>query len=176
MLAMIFNVDKLRKRQLRAAEGYLSLGMPDHALEALNQLTEDTALDLECLLLRGDALRVKQTHADALVCFRKAHEVDPENLDAFLGMAWCHKRLGQVDLSIIALRQAQQSHPEVPIVLYNLSCYYALDHQKEHALSWLGRALRKNPEFLKLIPEETDFDSLRDDPDFRHLLALFEDR
>jgi len=171
---MIFNVEKQRKGCCRAAEGYLSLGMPEHALDALNQLP-GADHDLEVLLLRGDALRVKQDHQNSLDCFLRAHSLHPENLDALLGMAWCYKRLGRVDLSIESLRLACQSHSDVPIVLYNLACYYALSGDKEHALSWLGRALRMNPELLKLISDETDFDRLRNDTDFQHLLHLFQE-
>ena len=70
------------------------------------------------------------------------------------------------------MRIAYEHHPKVPIVLYNLSCYYALAGDKDHALSWLGRALRMNRSMVKLVPEETDFDALRNDPDFQHLLEL----
>jgi len=52
-------------------------------------------------------------------------------------------------------------------VLYNLACYFALASDKVHALSWLGRAIRMESSLRELIPDETDFDSLRDDADFR---------
>jgi tetratricopeptide (TPR) repeat protein len=126
-------------------------------------------------MLRGDALRAKLDHDQALDCFRQAHELDPESLDAMLGMAWCFKRIDRVDQSIETMRLALQAHPKVPIVLYNLACYYSLAGNKEQALSWLGRALRMNRSIAKLIPEETDFDPLRNDPDFRHLLELSAD-
>jgi hypothetical protein len=53
-----------------------------------------------------------------------------------------------------------------------MSCYLALDGSREQALSWLGRALRMDRTLCKLVPGETDFDSLRNDSDFRHLLEL----
>ncbi len=168
---MIFNLARKRQRHLQAAEGYLSLGMPDHALDALTQVS-DSESAVEWHLLRGDALRAKLEHHRALECFQRAHELDPKSLDALLGMAWCFKRTDRLDQSIESMRIAYQHHPTVPLVLYNLSCYYALANDKDHALSWLGRALRMNRSMVKLIPEETDFDSLRDDPDFQHLLEL----
>lgn len=172
---MIFNSERQRKRQLRAAEGYFSLGMHDHALEALTQIPDlsDSAFDYH--LLRGDVLRAKLQHHEALDCFRQAHELKPQNLDALMGMAWCFKRIDRVDQSIEMMRLAYQSHPKIPVVLYNLACYYSLARNKEQALSWLGRALRMDQSIGKLIPKETDFDPLRDDPDFKYLLELSAD-
>ncbi|MBS0203176.1 MAG: hypothetical protein JSS49_09780 [Planctomycetes bacterium] len=52
---MPFNTEKRRQKQLLAAEGYLSLGMPDHALQALKQVSDPGHSAYKCLLLRGDA-------------------------------------------------------------------------------------------------------------------------
>ena len=169
---MTLNSEARRKRYLQAAEGYFTLGMPDHALEALKQVAPADNTDFEWLMLRGDILRVKQQHDQALACFQAAHSLRPKSLEVLLGMAWCFKRTGSLDRSIECMQQAYESHPDQPIVLYNLSCYYALDGQKPQALSWLGRAVRMDRSFYKLIDDETDFDSLRNDPDFRHLMEL----
>lgn len=169
---MTFNPKRRRQRQLLAAEGYLALGMPDQALEAVTQASDPATPDFDCLMLRGDALRAKNDHHRALACFQQAHQLDPDNLDALMGMAWCYKRIDRVDQSIESMRQACQIHPKVPVVLYNLACYYSLAGCKEQALSWLGRALRMDRSYGKLVPLETDFDPLRNDPDFKRLLEL----
>ena len=169
---MIFNTEKRGKRELRAAEGYLSLGMPDHALEALKKVSDPGEAAFECHMLRGDALRIKLDFPQALNCFQQAHELNPRSLEALLGLAWCQKRIDRVDQSIASMRRAYEIHPTVPVVLYNLACYYSLAGRKEQALSWLGRALRMDRSFGKLIPDETDFDSLRRDPEFQRLLEL----
>ena len=70
------------------------------------------------------------------------------------------------------MKLAYQFHKSEPLVVYNMACYYALAGDKENALSWLGRSLRMDREFLHKIHDETDFDSLRNDPDFQHLLEL----
>jgi tetratricopeptide (TPR) repeat protein len=173
---MIFNTDKRQKRHLRAAEGFLSLGMPDHALDALKQISDPAEATVDLYLLRGDALRAKQEHELALACFQQAHELSSTSLEALMGMAWCHKRLDRLDQSIDCMRQAYQAHPTIPVVLYNMACYYSLAGNKEQALSWLGRALRMSPSLGKLVADESDFDPLRDDPDLKHLLTLLADR
>lgn len=169
---MIFDASKRMKRRMDAAQGYLMLDLPDRALRELDEIVHTDKATCECHLLRGEALRAKSDHHAALDAFRKALEVRPDNLSALMGMAWCFKRIDRLDQSIEAMQRAYESHKEVPVVLYNLACYYSLAGEKEPALSWLGRALRMDRSFTKLVPKETDFDSLRDDPDFLHLLEL----
>jgi tetratricopeptide (TPR) repeat protein len=169
---MIFDMARRRQRQLAAAEGYLALEMPDQALRELSEISDPGEAAFRCGLLRGEALRAKQDYRNALHSFQQASELEPDDLSALLGMAWCFKRIDRVDQSIEVMRQAYQAHPDVPVVLYNLACYYSLAREKDQALSWLGRALRMHQEFIKLISDETDFDPLRDDEDFQHLLQL----
>lgn len=72
------------------------------------------------------------------------------------------------------MEQAYQASPKQPIVLYNLSCYFSLAGDKAQALSWLGRALRIEPTLRELIPDESDFDPLRNDPDFQFVIGIDE--
>ncbi len=65
------------------------------------------------------------------------------------------------------MKDTYRVHRYEPIVLYNLACYLALAGEKEQALSWLGRSLRIQPSLRKLIPDDSDFDQLRHEPDFR---------
>jgi tetratricopeptide (TPR) repeat protein len=165
-------MDTRRQRQLRAAEGFLLLGMPDHALESLTHVSDPGDDAFLFCLLNGKALQAKRDHQQALNYYEQAHALKPDQLDTLLGMAWCYKRVDRLDQSIATMKIAYDSHPKVPVVLYNLACYYSLAGRKDQALSWLGRALRMNRGFCKLIAAESDFDPLRGDADFRHLLEL----
>ena len=169
---MIFDATRRARRRMAAAQGYLMLDLPDQALRELDEIVDGDETTCEYHLLRGEALRAKSDHRAALDAFRKAHSASPEDLGALMGMAWCFKRIDRIDQSIETMQLAYESHKEVPVVLYNLACYYSLAGEKELALSWLGRALRMDRGFTKLVPKETDFDSLRDDPDFLHLIEL----
>lgn len=169
---MPVNPEKLRFRQLKAAEGYLALNMPDHALRELDEVPEIGDEQYRVSMLRGEALQAKREHRMALDEFRLAHLDRPTDLHAMMGMAWCFKRIDQLPNAIDTMKLAYQFHKEVPVVLYNLACYYALAGEKENALSWLGRSLRMDRTLLAELRDETDFDSLRDDADFRHLIQL----
>ena len=171
---MIFDASRRLKRRMEAAQGYLMLDLADQALRELDEIDDAGEHAFQFHLLRGEALRAKTEHRRALDQFLMAHAIVPTDLSALMGMAWCYKRIDRLDQSIDTLRLAYESHAEVPVVLYNLACYYSLAGDKEQALSWLGRALRMDRSFLKLVPHETDFAPMRDDPDFAHLLELTE--
>ncbi len=55
--------------------------------------------------------------------------------------------------------------------LYNLACCEALAGRKEDAIGHLRIAFEKRPSLRDLAKEDTDFDSLRDEPAFRELFA-----
>ncbi len=55
--------------------------------------------------------------------------------------------------------------------LYNLACCEALAGRKEDAIGHLRIAFEKRPSLRDLAKEDTDFDSLRDEPAFRELVA-----
>ena len=169
---MIIDASRRTKRRMDAAQGYLMLDLPDRALRELDEILRSDEVTYEYHLLRGEALRAKSDHPAALDSFHKALQIRPDDLGSLMGLAWCFKRIDLLDQSIETMLRAYESHKDVPVVLYNLACYYSLAGEKDLALSWLGRALRMDRGFTKLVPRETDFDRLRDDPDFLHLIEL----
>jgi tetratricopeptide (TPR) repeat protein len=156
-----------RERRLEAARGYLFLDMPDHALRELRDIGDPEECVYESNCLRGEALRQKKNFEAALAAFREADRAHPDSLDVLIGIAWCQKRIDRLPEAIATMEHAYAVAPEEPIVLYNLSCYHALAGDKSNALSFLGRAVRMDGSLRRLIPDERDFDSLRQDPHFR---------
>jgi tetratricopeptide (TPR) repeat protein len=159
-----------RHKLLEAARGYLLLDMPDHALEQLDAIGGGH-LPFAVNQLRGECLRQKQDYPAALGAYRRAHAQKPDDLPVLMGMAWCFKRVHRLDEAITAMEQANRLSPNEPIIMYNLACYFALAGNKTQALSWLGRALRSEKSLRKLIPDESDFDALRNDPDFQFVIG-----
>ena len=56
---------------------------------------------------------------------------------------------------------------------YNLACLYALRNRKEEALKYLDHVLSRAEVSVKLVEEDNDWNSLRDDPDFKRLLSQY---
>lgn len=163
-----------REKLLEAARGYLALDMPTQAIAQLDAIRDPERCPFDAHHLRGEALRQRTDYESALVEFRKALAVQPDDLSVLLGMAWCYKRVDRLDQAIAVTERAYRSAPEQAIVLYNLACYYALDGNKAQSLSWLGRALRMEKALRDLIADESDFDLLRSDPDFQFIAGAHE--
>jgi len=166
-----FILDQIRRRHLlREAEGYLELQLFDRALEVLDRLPENDRQSFHALLIRAEILRHMEQHQSALEIFSKLVKQEPDNVDIRLAMGWCHKRVGRIDLACDDLEKAKLVDPDNALVLYNLACYYSLAGKKREALSHLEQALRRKPDLRELIDAESDFDPLRSDPDFIHLV------
>ncbi|MBI1348292.1 hypothetical protein GC163_18615 [bacterium] len=171
-MALLMASDRKDQRRLERAEGYLMLGMAEQALKELRSIADPTADAYTYHHHRADAFRLLERYAESLDEFQTCQMLQPDEVDVFMGLAWCYKRLGQLAHAIATTHDAVQAHPDEPVLLYNLACYYALSGQKSQALSWLGRALRKAPQLRELIDDETDFNPIRESAEFRKLLEL----
>ena len=163
---------KRHLRRLEAAEGYLLLEMAERSLTELNAIRGDnSAFAAEWHALYAEACRQLERFDDALVSYELASSLGPADARLLSGMAWCFKRIGQLPQAILAAERAYQADQTQAVLLYNLACYYTLADDKTMALSWLGRALRMDSSLCRRVPNEPDFDLLRDDQDFQFIVA-----
>jgi Flp pilus assembly protein TadD len=160
-----------RTRIEREAEGYLELGMPEHALQTLGRLGNPAAFDSRALYLWGEGLRTMQRYFEALMPLERAAKTAPDDIRVRIALGWCYKRTGRLDLAIDALEQALLVEPEEALLRYNLACYLSLAGQKRRALRYLSQALAINPAYRELVEAELDFEPLRADPEFQALCA-----
>lgn len=166
----------LDARFLLQAEGYLELELPVPALESLRRVSAKTRETFEWSFLCAEACRCMHRYEDALPLLDYCRKLRPEVIAVYINLGWCHKRVGQLPKAIDSLRAAhrqcltQESGEDHALVMYNLSCYYALAGQKNDMLYWLELALAKQPAYRKLIADESDFDAFRDDVDFQRLV------
>jgi Flp pilus assembly protein TadD len=158
-----------RMKMQREAEGYLELGMSQHALSSLSRIGDPAKFDSTGLYLWGEALRALERYEEAIVPLRRAADSAPENINIHLALGWCFKRVGRLSSAIEALEQALASEPNEPLLRYNLACYFSLAGNKARALRYLSQALAVAPGYRNLLDGESDFDSLRDDPEFQAL-------
>lgn len=165
--------DRIRHKQLeRQAEGYLELGLPQQALDALTRMRNPAAMSPHALFLQGEALRCLLRHHEALAPLSRAAQAEPDNVHVWLAMGWCYKRIARVDLAIRALERAIEAAPDDALIHYNLACYHSLDGNKRRALACLSQAFAIDPDYRGLVDSESDFDTIRSDPDFKALTRL----
>ena len=157
------------KRQLDEAEGYLMLNLPARALEILECRTDWATMQFEASFLTGEALRSLDRFRDALKPLELAAKLRPSEVGVAIALGWCYKRTHRLAQAIDALERAGRHNPGTPLLHYNLACYWSLAANPSKALDELSLALELEPGLRGLIAAETDFDSLRDDPEFLRL-------
>ena len=158
-----------RAKVLREIEGYLELGLAGRALCALGRLGDPTDFDVHTLRLWGEALRMLERYDEAIVPLQQAADAAPDDIRIRLGLGWCYKRTGHLDLAIESLERAVCCEPNKALLHYNLACYWSLAGSKRHALTCLSRAIRIDTSCVDMIDDEPDFDPIRFDPDFQAL-------
>ena len=83
-------------RQLTAADGYLELGMPAHALNELETIGDAGPLTPAVDFMTGLALKEQGQYGEAIVALQKAAiEIPvPHNRDVWLSLGECYRAAG----------------------------------------------------------------------------------
>ena len=177
-----------RKQLMRTAEGYLDLIMAfddcwpleqehrevlaERAIDALEKIKSPLGHKPYILYLKGQACRASSNYRKAVHHLQQSAQLDPDNIHTFLALGWCYKRMERTDLAIEAMETAVQIDNESAIAHYNLACYWALAQQVKMAVLHLSNAFDLNPEYRDFVDLESDFDSIREDPDFLSSLDM----
>lgn len=157
---------------LREAEGYLELGLPQMAIEALQKLDNPGTFKSKRLHLLGEAFRAQGRFKEAIEVLEASADGGPSRIDIYLALGWCYKRVDRLDLAIESLQKGLEVDSTQAILHYNLACYWSLAGNKDQALTCLAEALRREPDYREMISAEHDFDALRHDPDFQSLISV----
>ena len=64
-----------------------------------------------------------------------------------------------------------QSHPDNPLLLYNVACCESLAGDAAGALEHLRRAIELSDHCLFLAKDDSDFDPIRGEPAFQKLIG-----
>lgn len=159
------------RRVCTEAEGYLELGMPDHALDSLQRWGQHVHGDARGCYLMGETLRELERYREAIFPLRRCLELIPDDIHVAMALGWCFKRVGQLDEAIGALEHAIAVDPSEAVLHYNLACYWSLARNRRRALQCLAHALEIDGNFRELVCDEPDFDPIRLDPLFQALTA-----
>jgi hypothetical protein len=72
---------------------------------------------------------------------------------------------------VVARGQALVAETPTPTLLYNLACAESLTGRKEDALAHLRQAIERHGDFRTYAAGDSDFDAIRDEPEFRELVG-----
>lgn len=163
--------DARAQRWLSEAEGYMQLGLFEHSLERILAVETAGLMPFECAALRGSILREKEGFAEAIPYFETALKLRPGDMLATVGLGWCQKRIGRVDLAAKAYVEALKVHPNEALLYFNLACYLSLLGQAKDSVDALRRSFRIDKDYRELLRDEEDFDPIRTHPEFLQLMG-----
>jgi tetratricopeptide (TPR) repeat protein len=93
----------------------------------------------------------------------KAYEISPwEHAHIAQPLAAAGDPGGAADMMAAAL----EKHPDNAHVLYNTACFEALAGRRDDAIAHLREAVEHQPKAREWAAEDSDFDAIRDDPEF----------
>ena len=162
----------LLSRAIDEAEGYIDLGMKEHALRALQRRGALVHSDGRACYLLGEALRELDRYEEALLPLERSADLIPDDIRVLLALGWCYKRTGQLAKAIEALEKAVKVDASEGILHYNLACYWSLARNRTLALRYLAKALEIDTNFRDMIVTEPDFKAIRNDSAFIALTSV----
>jgi len=115
--------------------------------------------------------------ADSLATLRRGLEVaerhlelNPDDARALYLGAGAMVQLGERERGLDWTRRAYAIDSEDPGVLYNVACSYAQMDKHDEAMTCLEKAVQNGFGHREWFENDSDLDSLRDDPRFQTLL------
>ncbi len=146
---------------LRAALGWLELGLPEEALSELAALSARERMRRHALELRLLAeMEARRWNAAAdtgrLLCIK-----EPKEPRFFIHAAYCLHETGDTLAARDWLLKGPAALIEDPLFHYNLACYLAVLGERKRAKSHLERAFEMDASLRESAQEDSDLDALR---------------
>ncbi len=102
---------------------------------------------------------------------RRARRSRPSPWEDFF-VAYAELRAGDAERGRAAMRDALERDPDAWQGPYNAACFEALAGETDAALDYLRQAVERNAaEVKQYAPDDSDLDSIRDDPRYTELFA-----
>ncbi len=122
-------------RRLVAAEGYLELGMPEHALRELEVIDRQSPLHASAQYLRGWAFKDQELYNDAIGPLQQAAELipAPHNFAIWMLLSECFRSRGQEDVAVLVESFANSSRNNgegTPVLNVTVNVFAALGRPK----------------------------------------------
>jgi tetratricopeptide (TPR) repeat protein len=144
------------EQRLRAAEGYVELGMMLDAAAELEEVAPERRGESRVLALR---LRIYSSLHRWLLAQTVARTLairDPDNVQWAVSWAYATRRVDSINVARIILIEAVERLPGAAILHYNLACYECQLGDVEVAKARLKHAIQLDPIFrAKALDDET---------------------
>ncbi len=137
----------LTKQILRAASGWLELGMPDDALNELKNLPQENRCERTAMELRLAAEMALKNWKDAAETAKSLCIESVDDPHHFLHAAFCLHELGETLEAKKWLQRGPEILSEMALFHYNMACYLWTLGEKERAHNHLNQAFNMDDSF-----------------------------
>ena len=144
--------------------------------KAIEDYTEAIRLDPKLVVAfnnRGNAWSDKKDYDKAIKDYDEAIRLDPKYALAFNNRGASYAEKKQYDKAIKDYDEAIRLDPKYANAFYNKACCYSLQGKPDLAIENLAKSLELGYANFKHLEADTDFDSIRDDPRYKKLLAKY---
>jgi hypothetical protein len=159
--------NQLQLHTLRAALGWLELGLPREALEELDRLPEELLKkNADVLEVRWMILAQMKNWDEALITSCRLVAAAPDRASSWLHQAYATRRAidGGLENAYGILSGIVTDFPDEPTIPYNLACYTCqLKRPPEETMQWFERALAvgKPSELIEMALRDDDLAPVR---------------
>ena len=123
----------------------------------------------QCYLGMGLKEESDAMHRKSLRLIEERLDLNPDDARACQLGAALAARLGESEAAVDYARRALTINPDDPLLLYNISCMYALLGNPNEALDCLEKAVDKGYGQKDWVAHDSDLDSLRELPRFQRI-------
>lgn len=149
-------------RHLKAAVGYLGLGMPMDAWNELEQIDPEQRSRLDVLNVRLEVCRVLKKWELMVEIAQHLREMEPDDAGHLLNLAFAMRRFKDEQAAAEILEEAKGRFPQEGTIPYNLACYRAVAGQVEEAKVLLKQAIVLDADLRSKALDDPDLDGVWD--------------
>jgi adenylate cyclase len=150
------------------------------AIEFYGKAAEIRQEDYQCVLLQVSLLKgmgdLKGARAKAKEGLRKARaflKINPDDNRAWNMGASALQTLGKLTEAEEWVQTSLSKSPRDSVITYNAACFYALVGDVDRALDYLAQSADVGCLNLDWLEQDSDLDSIRDNPRFEEIIAHF---
>jgi tetratricopeptide (TPR) repeat protein len=148
------------QRHITVASGYLELGLLDDAANELEGIEFDLKTLPEVIGLRVEIFRAARRWDAMAMMATQMVRMLPADPKPWLALAFATRRADSLQAARSVLLEAEQRHPEVPVIKFNLACYDCQLGDLASAKLRLSEALQRDKSLRLAALEDADLEPL----------------
>jgi adenylate cyclase len=130
----------------------------------------------QCYYNLGDFLSHEKAEDKMLEIIQRKLEINANDTIALSRMAATYGKRRHKKKALEIVAKLKDLAPTDGLVMYNCACTYAVMSLKKEALELLEKAMEKGyKNILEWVDQDRDFDPIREDEDFKRVIAKYTD-